>query len=361
MSSEETAMDNLVLETVIGLVFIFAAFAVLVSLLTELVARFIGLRGEYLLRGVRTLVDGQGHFRLSLGDLFARKPGRPAPQPDEPKDPFVTQLMRHPLICTSADKAKIPANAGNARLSRTQRRKLPSYVSGRSFARALTDTVIPDAADKTTMDDIRSVLKGLPDSHLRASLVGLANAAADDIAGFRRSIEEWYDDHMARVSGWYKRHVRWISLALGALLVLVFNLNVLQITRSLYTDQVLRASVVTEATRAAQCGTKDPAVCLRDVRGQIDRVRGAGLPIGWATVSGCAAPARCTWWEQRGLADPHASAASAALSFLLALVGWVLMTLTLMPGARFWFDALSRLGSLRSTGPKPRQTASDWR
>ena len=24
-----------------------------------------------------------------------------------------------------------------------------------------------------------------------------------------------------------------------------------------------------------------------------------------------------------------------------------------VPGARFWFDALSKLGSLRSTGPKP--------
>jgi hypothetical protein len=354
-------MDNLVLETVIGLVFIFATFAVLVSLLTELIARFVGLRGEYLLRGIRTLVDGEGHFRLSLGDLFARTAGRPAPRPGEPQDPFVTRLMRHPLICTSADKAEIPANAGNARLTNTLRRKLPSYVSGRSFARALIDTAIPDAAGTTTMDQVRSALNELPEGHLRASLVGLANGAGSDIAGFRRSVEEWYDDHMARVSGWYKRHVRWISLVLGALLVLVFNLNALQVTQSLYTDQVLRGSIVTEATRAAQCGTKDPATCLRDVRGQIDRVRGTGLPIGWATVSECAAPAQCNWWEQRGLADPHAGAASGVLSFLLALVGWVLMTLTLIPGARFWFDALSRLGSLRSTGPKPSLTTNNSR
>jgi hypothetical protein len=159
---------------------------------------------------------------------------------------------------------------------------------------------------------------------------------------------------MARVSGWYKRHVRWVSLVLGALLVLVFNLNALQVTRSLYTDQVLSASIVTEATRAAQCGIKDPATCLQDVRGQIDRVRGAGLPIGWATVSACSAPARCSWWVERGLAAPNATAASAVLSFLFVLLGWVLMTLTLIPGARFWFDALSRLGSLRSTGPKPK-------
>src|SRR5689334_3006683 len=80
LRSGRTAMDSIVLETVIGLVFIFGTFAVLVSLSTELVARFIGLRGEYLLRGVRTLVDGQGHFRLSLGDLFARTAGKPAPK-----------------------------------------------------------------------------------------------------------------------------------------------------------------------------------------------------------------------------------------------------------------------------------------
>ena len=354
-------MDNLVLETVVGLLFIFGTFAVLVSLLTESIARFVGLRGEYLLRGVRTLVDGQGHFQLSVRDLFSSKPGKPVPDSGEPKNPYVTQLMHHPLICTSADKAEIPADAGNAKLTNTQRRKLPSYVSARSFARALVDTVIPNAAGATTMDEIRGALDGMPPSHLRASLLGLAKAGGGDIAEFRRSIEEWYDDHRARVSGWYKRHVRWVSLVLGAVLVLVFNLNALQIARSLYTDQVLRGSIVTEATRAAQCGSKDPAACLQDVRGQIDRMRGAGLPIGWATVSACATPARCSWWEQRGLAAPNATAASGLLSFLFVLLGWVLMTLTLIPGARFWFDALSRLGSLRSTGPKPKPISVDAR
>lgn len=352
-------MDSLVLQTVIGLVFIFAIFAVLVSLVTESIARFIGLRGEYLLRGIRTLVDGQSHFRLSVGDLLARTTGGPAPKPGEPVDPFVAKLMRHSLICTSADKAEIPADAGNAKLTNTERRKLPAYLSGRSFARALVDTVIPDAAGKTNLDEVRTLIESLSEKehgHLRAALLGLANAAGDDMAAFRRNVEQWYDDHMARVSGWYKRHVRWISLAIGALLVLTFNLNALQITHAFYTDQALRAAVVTEATRAADCGDKAPAACLQEVRGQIDQARGAGLPIGWATVPECAAPVTCSWWEQRGLSDPGAGAASVVLSFLLVLAGWALMTLTLIPGARFWFDALSRLGSLRSTGPRPKAT-----
>ena len=65
-------MDSLILQTVIGLVFLFATFAVLVSLLTELIARFIGLRGEYLLRGIRTLVDGGGDFGLGMSDMLRR-------------------------------------------------------------------------------------------------------------------------------------------------------------------------------------------------------------------------------------------------------------------------------------------------
>jgi len=39
-------------------VFLFAVFAALASVLTELVTGFVGLRGQYVLRGHPTLVDG---------------------------------------------------------------------------------------------------------------------------------------------------------------------------------------------------------------------------------------------------------------------------------------------------------------
>ena len=59
-------MDSLILQTAIGLVFIFATAAGLVSVITESVSRYIGLRAEYLLRGLRTLLDGGGTFELPL-------------------------------------------------------------------------------------------------------------------------------------------------------------------------------------------------------------------------------------------------------------------------------------------------------
>ena len=347
-------MDSLVLQTALGLVFLFAVFAALASVLTELVTRFVGLRGEYLLRGIRTLVDGKGHFQLGLRDLVRRTATEPTPAPGEPNRPFVTEVVSHTLVNASADKATMPANAGNAKLPNRQRRKVPSYVSGRSFARALIDLVIGDPTGRTTAEDVEAALRSrtdLPDP-LRTALLALLADAKGDIAEFRHNVEQWYDDHMARVSGWYKRHVRWVTLGIGVLLVLLFNLSAVEIARSLYTDQALRGAVVTQAADAARCGDREPAECLRGLRAEIDGMRGAaGLPMGWGEVSACAAPARCSWLDRYGLGDQAGGSDLAAA--LLVLLGWTLMVVALLPGARFWFDALNRLGSLRSTGPKP--------
>src|SRR5664279_414215 len=51
--------DSLIIDVAIGLVFTFAVFAALTSALTEAVSRFVGLRGDYLLRGLRALIDGE--------------------------------------------------------------------------------------------------------------------------------------------------------------------------------------------------------------------------------------------------------------------------------------------------------------
>jgi hypothetical protein len=67
-------MNSLIVGVAIGLVFLFALFAALTSMLTEAVARFLGLRGAFLLRGIRALVDGQtsGMPQVSaLGRIWA--------------------------------------------------------------------------------------------------------------------------------------------------------------------------------------------------------------------------------------------------------------------------------------------------
>ncbi len=84
-------------------------------------------------------------------------------------------------------------------------------------------------------------------------LLSLVSQAEGDIEKLRTSIEQWYDDHMARVSGWYKRHVRWISLGLALLFAAFFNLNAIEIGRTLYSDEAVRAQVVEQAQGSTAC------------------------------------------------------------------------------------------------------------
>jgi hypothetical protein len=382
-------VDSLVLQTAIGLVFIFGITAAAVSAVTEGVSRFVGLRAEYLLRGVRTLVDGKSDF-----GLWRRRP-------DKTKPARVAEIMNHPLVASSATEAKPPAQAGNTTLTNAQRRALPSYISGQTFAKALIDVLLPghfrlagagaaagsagraakrsrpsakaagvaaEAADAAAeavdaaagAADAMAALRSWADAAvaakspdplaeaLRPMLVG----AQDNMQAFEASVARWYDDHMARVSGWYKRHVRWISLSIGLVLVIVFNLDAIRIADSLYSDQAVRGSVVTQATRAASCGDKQPAACLADLQAKIGLLRLGGLPVGWAGVPACAQRS-CSWLDRRGLTNPGKNGIDSVGAILLVLLGWGLMVAALIPGARFWFDLLSRLGTLRSTGPRP--------
>ncbi|QNK80376.1 hypothetical protein [Nakamurella sp. PAMC28650] len=75
-------MDSLVVDTALGIIFIFGTFALLISVVTELIARFIGLRGEYLLRGIRSLVDEKNEFKLPVPVILRlRKPAVPGREP----------------------------------------------------------------------------------------------------------------------------------------------------------------------------------------------------------------------------------------------------------------------------------------
>jgi len=427
-------MDSLILQAAIGLVFIFATGAALVSVITESMTRYVGLRSEYLLRGLRTLLDGNGNFQLPLIEAVtgrvskrrAREAAAPvakasataavtaaedaaaaaqaaadaadaaAAQPradadmkdaarvahdfaahaesaldnlkhaqgltDGPREALVARVMAHPLIGATSKGGEQPRNAGDAPLANKQRRQLPSYVSGRTFARALLDVIVPDASGKTTLSEISTKIANIPSGdlppHLRSALLSLAKDANDDVAAFRTNIEHWYDDQMDRVSGWYKRHIRWISLGISLAIVLLLNLNVLTIAHSLYTDEAVRGSVVTQATQASNCANKTPAQCLQDLRATMDTVRGTGLPIGWATVQSCTIKGSgCNWLEDRGLWSHEGTGGASQLSHLgLILLGWGIMAIALLPGANFWFDILGRLGTLRTSGPKPKTT-----
>jgi hypothetical protein len=202
-------------------------------------------------------------------------------------------------------------------------------------------------------------LARLPDetSPFKPSLQALVKNAGDDVGRFRTSVEQWYDDHMDRVSGWYKRDVAKITLVVGAILVVLLNINALTIGRTLYTQSTVSTAISTAAAKVISCpATESQQECLANLQAQLSATAAAGLPIGWGTVRDCTqAQARCNWLDQRGIFSRHGNS---AWQLVLVLIGFLIVIIALVPGARFWFGLLSKLGSLRATGPKPAEAGS---
>jgi hypothetical protein len=63
-------LSSPIIDLAIGLVFVFGVAAALASFVTELISRFIGLRGAYLLTGLRELVD-DGKVSTDLSQVEA--------------------------------------------------------------------------------------------------------------------------------------------------------------------------------------------------------------------------------------------------------------------------------------------------
>jgi hypothetical protein len=367
-----------IIDVVIGLAFIFGVTAALASVFTELIARFLGLRGAFLLGGLRELLDGTGGQTIlknavdNYDKMKALMRGGAAPpatlsatgallgSPILRSQGMVGDITSRDLAVRPREGDRLPqvTDGTGKRSTFRDRRSLPSYISATSIADAIIDLLVPDAAGVTTMTEIQAGINKLPDwmSTFKTSLQALATSAGKDINLFRTSVEKWYDDHMARVSGWYKRHVAKITLVIGAILVLLLNINALTIGRTLYGNGVVRTAVSNVAAKSTLCQGTTQRDCLASLQSQLSGAAQAGLPIGWGTVGDCAAAQPpCNWLDQRGIFSRHGGS---GWQVVLVLIGFLMTIIALTPGARFWFDLLGKLGSLRSTGPKPTAPAS---
>lgn len=75
---------------------------------------------------------------------------------------------------------------------------------------------------------------------------------------------------MDRVSGWYKRHVAKITLVVGAILVVLLNINALTIGRTLYTESAVSTAVSMVAAKGANCpASPNPQACPADLQARL--------------------------------------------------------------------------------------------
>jgi hypothetical protein len=196
------------------------------------------------------------------------------------------------------------------------------------------------------IEDVRQAVQRLPGSlPLRRQLLAYLSRAETTLEDFETALEQWYDEQMGKISGWYKRWAR-VALGIAGLVVAVLaNIDTVQVTHSLYVDAPLQQAVASTANAGTLCqGEPDPAARNACATRELATLKVGGLPIGWS--GSCPDElARCLSWSDD--APLH------WWDLLLKVLGWGLTAFAVSFGAPFWFEALSRLGSLRNAGTKP--------
>lgn len=335
-----------VLDTTAGLAFMFFLVALTCSALVEFVANLVKKRSKYLLRGLRDLLETPGDLAGPPGlaekvkalasnasderALYHNALRADASNPETGSAPTATAVMGHPLV-----RPFKQSGAGGVQ------NRNPSYLPAKTFAAALVDLLVPNAQGQTTLDEIRQAVLALDPSStpFKGALVALLNTAGADVNAFTTSVEQWYDNAMDRVSGSYKRWAkRWI-IVIALVVASALQIDTIQVGSSLYSDGPLREAVVAAATNQTLCpqgqSLETTRACVKNELTTLHTT--AGLPVGWSSVT----------------TPPSGDVGG----WLLKLLGWGLTALAASFGAPFWFEALSKLGSLRSTGAKPAPTS----
>jgi hypothetical protein len=321
-----------IVDVAIGMIFVFLLLSLICSALNEVIEAKLKNRATNLELGIRTI----------LGN-----------------DKLADQFWDHGLI--------------NGLFKNGEK---PSYIPSRTFALALMNTVAPPAGEPgaNPLQAFRAAIleKGksaagdtdefkLPDQ-VRQALLTLVDDAQGDINKLRGNIENWYNDAMDRVSGWYKRRAQKIIVLLGLGLAIALNADTAYIARNLANDLALRNSLVSAAQAFAQNEkTADqkppsqPGVASGSAQFQdnLDRIKKLGLPLGWSVETH---DDHLRW---PGLRIWQPGVGTAWLQQIrFHWLGWILTALAISLGAPFWFDLLNKFIVVRST-VKPKEKSPD--
>jgi hypothetical protein len=299
--------DFTTLDVAIGLIFVFFVLSIVCSAINEFVASMLRWRPSMLGEGIENLLSGTTNVTAE-GRALARS------------------VHEHPLI-----QGMIKPGS----------HRWPSYIPSRTFVSALLSLGTLPGTVASAERSIQESIDTIPSQHVRDALTGLLSRAGGDVRRFEALAEEWFDDAMERVSGWYRRKVQIALTVIAVVVVLALNVDTVQMASHLWSDNSIRRAVVasasaTPATAGQSSDCRTPGACLEDVANSVGQLDSLDIPLGW---TGANSPdwGDWTWYPSK-------------------LLGLVLTVAALSLGAPFWFDVLSKVARLRASGAPPPTT-----
>jgi hypothetical protein len=323
-------MSSSIIEVGIGLVLVYMVLSLLVSQINNVIKNALSVRADI--------------YRTELERLL--------------RDPNVReQIMNHPAIDfenRSRDDSSVK-DISPEKLTVA----LVDVLAGTSEALDLLENL-------TNSPMVNQMLESVKSDDLRQRLDGVL-ATARNIADAKDRLTQWFASGLQQAQNLYVRRMKFYSLLVGALVVIVLNVDTIYVAQSLWNDPVLRQATVDAASVAIndvnlQAAPTDVQESVATVRATVNSLLDLRLPIGWylddiATREAQAAATAATGTPaaiEVGLTNPRQDTRnlwnllpgnneSWFGLLLLKVLGLVLTTLAVMQGAPFWFDLLKRV------------------
>jgi hypothetical protein len=408
-------MNLKMLDLVIGVVFFFTFASLICTTVRELIESALATRAKMLEKALREILNdetpGQTDGEKSILVRFY-------------EHPLIDSLFRGNYASAVFGGSLVGDKAKGLWRAVAKNRNLPSYIPASHFASALIDVVgqsvpkDPKILPEDKKGQFLALHKALnqsdlavkadpktkqliPNARLRSAVLWALENADEDIEKAKKNLEDWYNNSMDRVTGWYKRNTQAWLLFIGACVALLLNMNSIEVVRRLYEDDAMRAAVV----GAVDKYVNDPNSAKEDRR--VDRQPAdapptpsgtqpikvetgkaakptapvpAALVTTQPTVPAEAKPAEALGLQQiqfltvdleryKSVLDavdyPIGWTAASRQKFTVALQnpeneanrtlletsvsGWLLTAVAMTLGASFWFDLLNKLVSMRSS------------
>lgn len=347
-------LNNIALNIVVALVFIYLLYSLLGTLIQEIIATNIGLRGIMLQKAIkRMLDDDKGGSQQKLS----------------------TSFYKHPLIKYLGD--------GFWPLSTR-----PAYIDRQTFSKVIIDLLRGPGLKpgdplsppiQSSLDNKKIIWpsKADIDNETWSYLNSIWIDAEGDAQKFKALLEQWFDEMMDRVSGWYKKYTQLILLFVGLTIAIIFNVDTLQIVSVLQNNPTVRDQVIAQANtfvkdhpnldaEIAQTQAKIKAEVLlarKDSFQQILKEDTAAKNLGNKLIKQASSLVNndigkmnsvlAIGWD-KGFLNKKIDAR--------IIIGWLITALAISLGAPFWFDLLNKLmqlrGSISGGDNKPQSTAT---
>lgn len=366
------------IDTAIGLIFVFLLVSICVTAAVEGVSSLLRLRSVNLVQGLIWILGDKPDPKAAQSVGFFSKAARwliGHRNIDAPPTPVVgneilashpesltRQVLEHPLINVLA--------VGN---------KAPPHIDPKLFSSAFIAVLNDAKNNRSPFDnlnaafaDVATLVNTVQNDKVRDSLapaIAQAQAAVttqeEKTKAALQAVEQWYDNAMSQASDWYKARMQFLTLLIAGALAVGFNIDSFRIAAALWSNEGLRQSYVAQASAAVGnpdfiktvCPSAAPGDAAANCAGaQFDKAVNAmqqlnRLPVGWRLSDYVAdagktppAPAPAAATDKSGPgAEETARNTRSFLHILYHIPGWLVTVLAASLGAPFWFGTLQRV------------------